>query len=300
MPCKSDTPDLAAARIAAKQHGVVTTRQLAAAGLGRMAVSERARSGRLHRVHHGVYAVGHRALSLHGRFMAAVLACGDGAALSHGSAAVLWGLLRPLEGPTHVTVPTTAGIRSRRGIHVHRSRSLNHYPRDDPSSSPSSNWQGGGRGGRLTTRRDRIPVTTIQRTIDDLASCTPPFPPHLLRRARRQAELKGIHLDGSERTRTRSDLEDAFLALWRRHRFPTPETNVQVGKWEVDFLWRRERLVVEADFFAYHRGAVAFEDDHARDLDLRRQGFAVHRYTDVQLESEPDQIVADVARALDD
>jgi very-short-patch-repair endonuclease len=133
-------------------------------------------------------------------------------------------------------------------------------------------------------------VTTVQRTIDDLERRTPPFPPHLIRRARRQAELKGVHLVGTEGTRTRSDLEDAFLALWRRHRLPPPETNVKLGRWEVDFLWRDQRLVVEVDFFTYHRGSVAFEDDHARDLDLRRRGLSVHRYTDKQLESEPDAI----------
>ncbi|HVD87060.1 MAG TPA: DUF559 domain-containing protein [Solirubrobacterales bacterium] len=138
-------------------------------------------------------------------------------------------------------------------------------------------------------------MTTIQRTIDDLNGL---LPPHLVRRARRQAELKGIRLVGAERSRTRSDLEDAFLALWRRHQFPLPETNVKVGKWEVDFLWRNQRLVVEADFFGYHRGSVAFDDDHARDLDLRRHGFTVHRYTDVQLEEDPDRIAADVAAAL--
>jgi very-short-patch-repair endonuclease len=146
--------------------------------------------------------------------------------------------------------------------------------------------------------RHRIPVTTIQRTIDDLETSRPPLPPHLVRRARRQAELKDIHLAGAESSRTRSDLEDAFLTLWRRHRIPAPETNVKVGKWEVDFLWRSQRLVVEADFFGYHRGSVAFEDDHARDLDFRRTGYTVHRYTDVQLEAEPERIAADVAAAL--
>jgi very-short-patch-repair endonuclease len=110
--------------------------------------------------------------------------------------------------------------------------------------------------------------------------------------------MKGVHLRGVERIRTRSDLEDAFLALWRRHGFPLPESNVKLGRWEVDFLWRSHRLVVEADFFGYHRGSVAFEDDHERDLDLRTGGFRVHRYTDVQLEAEPERIAAEVAAAL--
>src|SRR6187200_3214926 len=147
MPNKSDTPDAAAALIAARQHGVVTAKQLAAAGLGRTAISERVKRGRLHRIHRGVYAVGHRGLSLDGRFIAAVLACGEGAVLSHGSAAVLWELLKPLDGPVHVSVPTTNGLNQHRGIHLHRCPSLSAPA--EPSSSPTFTQQGGGRGGRL-------------------------------------------------------------------------------------------------------------------------------------------------------
>lgn len=292
MPNKGDTTDAALARIASSQHGIVTARQLEALGLGRSSISERASAGRLHRIHQGVYAVGHGGLSLHGRFMAAVLACGDGAVLSHGSAAVLWKLLKPLDGPIHVSIPTTSGRRSRRGIHLHRTPSL-----AEPSPSPSSSAIRGGRGRRLlTTRRDRIPVTTIARTIEDLRGSG--LPPRLLRRAIRQAELVGHRLDGVETDRTRSDLETAFLALWRRHRIPPPEVNAKLGRWEVDFLWRTHRLVVEADTWTYHRGSIAFEDDHARDLDLRQQGYAVLRFTDRQLEEEPTRIARDVARAL--
>jgi very-short-patch-repair endonuclease len=147
----------------------------------------------------------------------------------------------------------------------------------------------------LVTRRDRIPVTTIQRTIDDLEGTVPPY---LVRRARRQAELMRVRLRGTEGKRSRSDLEEDFLALCRRHRLPLPETNVKLGRWEVDFLWREQRLVVETDSFAYHRGSVAFEDDHARDLDLRQHGFTVLRFTERQLEEEPGRVAADVARAL--
>ena len=223
---------------------------------------------------------------------------GEEAVLSHGSAAVLWELLRPLDGPIHVSVPVTSGRNNGRGIHVHRCPSLRPAPPREPSSSPSYSQQEGGRRGRLTTKRHQIPVTTIQRTIDDLESSKPPLPPHLLLRAKRQAEMKGINLIGVERRRSRSDLEDAFFELWRRHDLPLPETNVKVGRWEVDFLWRNARLVVEADFFAYHQGSVAFEDDHARELDLRGEGFTVLRYTDVQLESEPERVVADLRARL--
>jgi very-short-patch-repair endonuclease len=122
--------------------------------------------------------------------------------------------------------------------------------------------------------------------------------PYLLRRAKRQAELKGIRLEGTEGNRQRSDLEEDSLALFRAHRLPPPETNVKLGRWEVDFLWRAQRLVVEVDSFAYHRGSVAFHDDHARDLDLRQRGFTVLRFSERQIDEEPAHVVADIARAL--
>jgi very-short-patch-repair endonuclease len=286
-----DTHDAAAARIAARQHGVVTTRQLREVGLDKSAVSRRLRGGRLHRMHRGVYAVGHPALGLHGRWMAAVLACGEGAVLSHASAAALWGLLRPIDGPVHVSIPTTRGSRQRRGIHLHRCPAL-----VQRSSSPSYLQSRGGRGRPLlTTYRNRIPVTTVPRTVADLRGS---LPPHLVRRAIRQAELAGHRLEAVESDRTRSDLEAAFLALCRRHGLPAPEVNVKVGRWEVDFLWRSQRVAVEADTFTYHRGSVAFEADHARDLDLRDQGYAVLRFTDRQIEAEPARVAGDLEAAL--
>ena len=147
----------------------------------------------------------------------------------------------------------------------------------------------------MTTHRHDIPVTTVQRTIDDLDGHVPP---HLLRRARRQAELMGIHLEGAEGTRSRSDLEEDFLALCARRRLPPPETNVKIGRWEVDFVWRGQRLVVEIDSFTYHRGSVAFQADRARDLDLRQEGFTVLRFSERQLEEEPSRIAADVSGSL--
>ncbi|MFL5872936.1 MAG: endonuclease domain-containing protein [Solirubrobacterales bacterium] len=242
--------------------------------------------------------MGHRGLSLHGRFMAAVLACGPGAVLSHVSAAVLWKLLEPIDGPVHVSVPATSGRKRRPGIHIHRCPSLSpSKASEEPSPSPSYQRQAGGRGRRLlTTHRDSIPVTTIQRTIEDLRATS--LPPHLIRRAQRQAELKGYRLEGVESDRTRSDLETAFLALFARHRIPSPEVNVRLGEYEVDFLWPSQRVVVETDFWTYHRGSVAFEDDHSRDLDLRQQGYAVLRYTDRQLDAEPTRIAAEVRKEL--
>ncbi len=268
----------------------MTRRQLEEAGLGSKAITIRVRKRQLLRVHHGIYALGAFPVSHRQRWMAAVLACGDGAVLSHGSAAALWGLLKPLDGPIHVSVPTTAGRLSRRGIHVHRCPSLSDLP-----FSPSSLPIRGRRGRQITVRRHRIPVTTVQRTIDDLGGAVPP---HLVRRARRQAELMGVRLRGADGKRSRSDLEEAFLALCCRHRLPLPETNVKIGRWEVDFVWREQRVVVETDSFAYHRGSVSFQDDRARDLDLRQRGFTVLRFSERQLEEKSQRVAADVARAL--
>ncbi len=230
--------------------------------------------------------------------MAAVLACGEGAVLSHVSAAVLWELLKPLDRPVHVSIPTTSGRKSRRGIHLHRCSALQAPAERSPS--PSYLHQEGGRGRRLTTRRHNIPVTTVQRTIEDLCASPALLPPHLIRRAMRQAELKGYHLEGIESDRTRSDLETLFLTLIRPHRdrIPSPEVNVKLGRWTVDFLWRRQRLVAETDFWTYHRGSVAFHDDHARDLDLRSAGYSILRFTDLQLENEPKRVIEDLERGL--
>ncbi len=293
-----DTPWAHLAQIAARQHGVVTLRQLREAGIGKNTITKAASDGRLHRIHQGVYAVGHRGLSLHGRFMAAVLACGPGAVLSHTSAAVLWKLLKPIDGPVHVSVPTTSGRRRRSGIHLHRCSSLSPpLAPAEPSPSPSYPQQEGGRGRRLlTTQRHNIPVTSVARTIEDLDATS--LDPHLIRRAKRQAELMGHRLEGVESDRTRSDLEALFRELFAHHRIPPPEVNAKLGRWTVDFLWRSQRLVVEADTWTYHRGSVAFEDDHARELDLRAAGYRVRRFTDLQLEEEPGRVVADVARAL--
>jgi very-short-patch-repair endonuclease len=206
------------------------------------------------------------------------------------------GASEPIDGAIHVSVLTTSGRKRHRGIHLHRCPSLS--PSREPSPSPSYPDREGGRGRRLlTTHRHNIPVTTIQRTIEDLRASSL-LPPHLLRRAIRQAEHKGVHLEGVESDRTRSDLEVAFLDLYRRHRIPTPEVNVKLGRHEVDFLWRTQRLVVEADFFTYHRGSISFEDDHARDLDLRAAGYTVLRFTDAQLEDEPERVVAVLREAL--
>lgn len=205
--------------------------------------------------------------------MAAVLACGAGAVVSHGSAAALWGLLRSASGPVDVSVPSANGRSRRTGIRLHRCPSL---------------------AAGLVAERRGIPVTTPARTIADLRLVVPAWQ---WRRAVRQAEFAGFRLD-IETDGTRSDPEADFLRLCRRHRLPAPEVNVRVGRWTVDFLWRRQRVAVETDSYGFHRGSIAFEDDHARDLDLHALGMDVRRFTCRQIDSEPDRVAAALREAL--
>lgn len=259
--------------IATRQHGVVAVEQLRQVGLDKYAVHKRAKKGVLHRLHYGVYAVGHCAPSREREWMAAVLACGEGAVLSHGCAAALWGLLRPADGLIDISIPSQGGRRRRRGIRVYRRRSL---------------------GADRVTKRLEIPVTTPAQTIADIDGV---LPARLVRRATRQAELAGYRLE-IETDRTRSDLERDFLRLCRRYDLPAPEVNVKIGRWTVDFLWREKLVVAETDGYRYHRGSVAFEDDHARDLDLRRMGYDVRRFTYRQVHDRPAEVAADLRDVL--
>lgn len=268
MADKRAEADLRVGDIATHQHGAVTIRQLRSAGLSADAVLGRVRAGRLHRIHRGVYTVAHPALlSVEGRWITAVLACGEKSALSHRSAAGLWGMLPPEPGPVDVTVATQAGRRRREGIRVHRSLSLE---------------------AAAVTQRHRIRVTRPARTIEDLRRV---ISAPLLRRAIRQAAVLGLPVgEDIEPDRTRSELEYLFLNLCRRNSLPTPQVNARVGPHLVDFLWEEPRLIAETDGYKYHRGRAAFEDDRARDLDLRLQGYEVAHFTYRQVTNEPGRI----------
>jgi Transcriptional regulator, AbiEi antitoxin/Protein of unknown function (DUF559) len=275
MRQKSSTAGPRVAAIAARQHGVVTTAQLRAAAFDESAVHRAVSAGRLHRLHRGVYAVGHRSLSWRGQWLAAVLAAGDGAVLSHTSAAALWEYLRPIDGPVHVTVAAAVRRKSRPGLQIHRSRTL----------APHH-----------ITHRHGIAVTTPARTIEDIRGSIEPY---LFRRALRQAELAGHkvpHLGAVKRTR--SDLELLFLDLCATHDLPRPLVNRRVAGYRVDFYWPDHRVAVETDSWQYHRGSVAFEDDHGRDLALRARGITPRRYTGDQLEAAPDAVAADLREVL--
>jgi very-short-patch-repair endonuclease len=275
MRKESDTrADFRLARVAASHHAVISTEELLALGISAAGITRRLGSGRLHRKHRGVYAVGHPNLTRQGIWLAAVKACGPGAALSHQSAAALWSLLPDYNGPPHVTVPHTNGRRSRRGIVTHRSRTLTR---------------------RALMIRDEIPVTNPRRTLEDL----------------RRAIDHEAWLDALDRARrlhlpipnvratapTRSRLERRLLALCRRYRLPLPETNVRVGDFLVDFLWRHQGLIVETDGYEHHRDRAAFEADRARDAKLSLMGYTVIRVTWRQLTSDPGGVAATL-RAL--
>jgi very-short-patch-repair endonuclease len=204
------------------------------------------------------------------------MASGHGAALSHRSAAELWGMLAPRGGDVHVSVPVAGGRERREGIRIHRVPSLDRS---------------------LTTSRDNIPVTRPQRTLEDLRRTVDPRD---LRAAVRQAEILDLPIDAAAIVpdRAASALELAFLELCRRHRIRKPEVNVRVGPYRVDFLWRRERLVVETDGERYHRGVVATADDRERDRRLAELGFEVLRFGYREVIDEPERVAVRVKRRL--
>lgn len=154
------------------------------------------------------------------------------------------------------------------------------------------------------TLHRRIPVTTPERTIADLREVISTRrrgagAGYELRKAIRQANVLGLPIGRRDaKVRTRSDLEGDFLRLCRRRRLPSPEVNVRIGPYLVDFLWRERRLVVETDSYLYHRGEVAFQDDHARDLELMRRGFEVLRLSELQLDEGPAQVAEVLAATL--
>jgi very-short-patch-repair endonuclease len=286
------------ADLAHRQHGVVARWQLLRMGFPPRAIDHRIATGRLHRVHHGVYAVGHLRLTLRGHFMAAVLSCGPGAALSHRSGARLENLLPDSRPVIDVTVPRRSG-RSRGKVRVHQTRHL--HPDD-------------------VTVVHGIPVTSVARTLLDLAATEKP---DRLGRAIEQAEKlklldaraidKALERNPHHKGRkplsdaltdvfqtvqgTRRELERRFQRLVRDANLPRPEVNTTVEGIEVDVVWREQKLVVELDSREFHLTRRAFEADRERDARLQVAGYRVIRITWRRLAKEPEAIVGEL-RAL--
>jgi very-short-patch-repair endonuclease len=289
--------------LAEAQHGVVSRAQLLIAGLGAGGIEFRLRVGRLHRLHRGVYAVGHRRVSREGRWVAAVLACGDGAALSHTTAAALWDLRRTSAARVHVTVPTNAGLRQREGIAVHRARALlpGEVTRHEESgicvTSPARTLldvAGMLRAGAL----ERAVEQSLVLRLFDLAALDAVLDAHPTRAG--AATLTAIVARiADEPSLTRSEAEALFLDLCHTYRIDRPVVNSRVEGLEVDFAWPTRRVVVEIDGHAYHGTRAAFERDRARDARLTVAGYRVLRFTYRRLVREPDSLAAILLELLE-
>jgi very-short-patch-repair endonuclease len=276
-------------RLAASQHGVVSRRQLLELGLSPQAIQHRIKRGRLHRVDRGVYSVGRPELSQRGRWMAAVIACGPGAVLSHGSAAALWGIDEERGRLIDVAVPASSRCR-REGVRTHRCRSLKQTH---------------------VARNDGIPVTTVIRTLVDNAA-------HLdraaMERAVNEADRLGLVdpeslrsaldfcggvpgvaslrtlLDRRTFRLTDSDLERRFLAIVDATGLARPLTRQRLNGFRVDFHWPDLGLVVETDGLRYHRTPAQQARDRVRDQAHTAAGLVPLRFTHEQVRYEPDHV----------
>jgi len=260
--------DVLVARLATRQAGVVGAAQLLALGLRPGAIKRRAQRGRLHRVHRGVYSVGHEALSDRGGMIAALLAAGPGAALSHRTAAHLWGLLPSMPPFVDVTL-TDRTPRQRPGLCIHRAAALD------------------------TGMRDGMRVTTPLQTIAQLSGRDAD-------RARSEALVRRLvpRAADDHAQPTRSALERALLPALAAAQLPAPRCNQRVVGHEADFVWPRQRVVVETDGWHAHGHRRAFEHDRA--LDARRQaaGYATLRFTYRQVVEETVLVVVRIAQVL--
>jgi very-short-patch-repair endonuclease len=282
-----EKPDSSAAwELASRQHGVVAARQLATLGLGRRAIQHRVDRGRLYPVMRGVYAVGRPELTRHGWWMAAVLACGASAVLSHRSAAALWGILRESDGSIEISHETIQRCR-RPGIRAHRRTKLGP---DDLAVCAG------------------IPVTAPVRTLVDLAAMVAParleraiteadrldlVDPIRLRGAlaslsgqRGVGRLRAL-LDRRTFRLTDSELESRFLALVLKAGLPLPRTRQMLNGFRVDFFWPELGLVVETDGLRYHRTPAQQAKDRIRDQAHVAAGHTSLRFTHSQVRFEP-------------
>jgi hypothetical protein len=286
----------ALADLADQQHGVVSARQLRRLGYSRSVMADAAVVGQLHRIHRGVYAVGHRRLNWHGRCLAAVLACAPAYA-SHASAGWIWGLLRYPPGTIDVTAPTRR--HSKAAIRLHHARL-------DVCDC---------------TKREGIPVTSLARTHLDLAVKLSPL--RIARVLERSEELRLFDLTAFEELLsrvthhpgvtplrdalaiyrpdpafTRSGVERHFLELVKSAGLPAPAMNCNVAGMELDAYWEAERFAVELDVYETHGTRAAFERDRLRQEDLLLAGIEIDRITGPRLEREPERVVERLGRLL--
>lgn len=298
-PTRGSATDSVILTLAAKQHGVISRAQLRQMGVPYHRIDYRLKAGWLVPVHAGVYRVGALVMPRHLE-MAAVLACGPGAAVSHASAGALHEMLSAPAGSSPVHISTTRDVRLlAASVRIYRATEL----------PPNE-----------LTQLEGIPVTTPARTLLDLAGylSTRELERVLARSYRRgllereqilsllsdhprrrgNGRLRALLDSATDPAHTRSEAEERFLALVRKGALPSPEMNVVVCGFEVDTFWRMERLVVEVDGFAYHSSPTAFERDRYRDGVLTASGLRVMRVTWHQLTQEPESLLVRLARAL--
>jgi very-short-patch-repair endonuclease len=269
-------------RQASRQHGVVARSQLLHLGLSSGAIQHQLRRGHLHRLHCGVYAVGTPAIDQRGRWMAAVLACGRAALLSHRSAGELWEIVSSQAVAPEVSIPFADKHRPE-GVVVHRRRVLTRHDR---------------------RARDRIPVTSPIRTLADLAAhltdveletaVNEAVMRDLVDLERLRERLDDVH--GAGRLRrlldrrvfrlTDSELERRFLRLVQSIRLPMPQTRTQVNGFRVDFFWPELGLIVETDGLRYHRTPAQQARDRRRDQVQTAAGLTTLRFTHAQIRFE--------------
>jgi predicted transcriptional regulator of viral defense system len=287
-------------RLAAAQNGVVALEQLEGLGLSRRTIQQRERARRLHRIHQSVYSLTPSVMTERGRFMAAVLACGTDAVLSHRSAAYLWGLVEDWDEPIDVTAPNRRG-RSPDGVAAHRDRSLKSID---------------------TTTHHGVPCTTVARTILDYAAVEPEWRVRkvvaqaevlqildqaklraLLKRSRRRRGVARLRLIldtiHPQTKRTRSELERLFLEMCAKREVAEPEVNVWLlaadgRRYQADFLWRDQKLIVEADSRRFHDTDSAFVADRKRRQQLELAGWRVSQCTWEEVEHEPRRLALTV------
>jgi very-short-patch-repair endonuclease len=288
------TAEQVIARIAERQHGVVTRAQLVRAELTRAEIKQRVGSGALIRVHRGVYRVGHRAPSVEARYLAAVLASGEGALLSGRSAAWLLGLVRGEAPPPEVTT------RSERRVPGVRTRCCRALGEADGSTH---------RG---------IPTTTPARTLTDLAAILPldalaracheagihhrTTPSQVEAVLARRSNAKGAAnlrtiLSGDTRV-TLSELEARFLRLLREAELPLPSTNKPAGSKRVDCRWAEHQLTVELDGYRFHNSRHAWEQDRRREREAYARGDQLRRYTYGDAFERPQAMLAELRTLL--
>lgn len=291
---------LAIRQLAERQHGVVAHWQLLEAGASKSLTFDRRVGGLLIPLHQGVYALGHQHLTRDANWMAAVLACGPGAVLSHFSAGRLWGMCGS-RGAVEV-LRQSGGFHSKghRGVRLHQTRRLHSYE---------------------VTVESGIPIVVMERVLLDVAAGTDSKRlermfvqaykrddfswPRLARIITRRRGCKGVgklrrialEVD-PQALETKSPPEVDFLALWRQVDNLEPSVNVLVEGHLVDFLWPAQKVIVETDSWSYHGDPLAFEKDRQRDVELIAAGYDVHRTTAKMLERDPERFLQNVRRAL--